>query len=343
LEKSACNIAISAWGRCLFSSPIASLAPLVSSLESENINLVGLADPSAEFYVALDYSKSALRRVTRIPKSNRQLFAFEPRAVNPAQYTSKVRSKFAETTVGSPLQVLSETDRVGFPVAFENIDQVRKRLEATNPELTIDEVVMLNENKFSFIPRSQYKMRCKAVTELAHAGWTVNIGGKNWDSKLKWQVQQQLLTMLANMKAGTRLDLMQFHLPLKAHPNIKIWGRIEDGIDFLGKYRVALAIENDPDYVSEKLFNAVAAGCIPIFVGAPLELLGIPADIAISVQGKDGDFSRALENLSDKKARSVLDAGRKWLLSEDNLLKLSNRQGLQRVSGSITTFVKKAH
>ena len=42
-------------------------------------------------------------------------------------------------------------------------------------------------------------------------------------------------------------------------------------------------IENSADFVSEKLFDSVRAGCVSIYVGPELERYGIPTSTAISV------------------------------------------------------------
>lgn len=58
-------------------------------------------------------------------------------------------------------------------------------------------------------------------------------------------------------------------------------------------YKVCIAIENSiaVDYLSEKLFDALDAGCIPIYYGAPniLELLPAPeASIVVKDLTQDG-------------------------------------------------------
>ena len=42
-------------------------------------------------------------------------------------------------------------------------------------------------------------------------------------------------------------------------------------VDWFKRYRVCVAMENSNavDYVSEKLWDAFAAGCVPIYLGAP--------------------------------------------------------------------------
>jgi hypothetical protein len=58
-------------------------------------------------------------------------------------------------------------------------------------------------------------------------------------------------------------------------------GHVEDKIVTGDKYRVAVVIENSPTYVSEKLFDALRSGCVPIYVGPDLADFGIPSGVTI--------------------------------------------------------------
>ena len=49
-------------------------------------------------------------------------------------------------------------------------------------------------------------------------------------------------------------------------------------------YRLCLVIENWPYYVSEKLFDALFAGCIPVYVGPSLINFGIPPGLVFEAE-----------------------------------------------------------
>jgi hypothetical protein len=49
----------------------------------------------------------------------------------------------------------------------------------------------------------------------------------------------------------------------------------------MSKYRYALVIENSAEYMSEKLMEALFAGCIPIYVGPDPQEYGIPKELVI--------------------------------------------------------------
>jgi hypothetical protein len=57
-------------------------------------------------------------------------------------------------------------------------------------------------------------------------------------------------------------------------------------IDVLGKYKFSLCYENTsfPGYITEKIFDCFAAGCIPIYLGAPDAAEAIPPDCFIDAR-----------------------------------------------------------
>jgi hypothetical protein len=63
------------------------------------------------------------------------------------------------------------------------------------------------------------------------------------------------------------------------------------------RYEVAVVIENEPTYVSEKLFDALSAGCIPVYVGPPLGDYRIPQHLAVQVPPDASAILGAVEEL----------------------------------------------
>jgi hypothetical protein len=47
------------------------------------------------------------------------------------------------------------------------------------------------------------------------------------------------------------------------------------------EFKVAVVIENSQEYMSEKLFDALVGGCIPVYVGPNLGIFGIPPTLYV--------------------------------------------------------------
>ena len=73
--------------------------------------------------------------------------------------------------------------------------------------------------------------------------------------------------------------------------NMPLSSRADSKIDTLRLYKFCVAIENSEDkhYVTEKLYDALVAGCVPIYFGAPNVLEYVPhADAIIDVRALGG-------------------------------------------------------
>ena len=90
-------------------------------------------------------------------------------------------------------------------------------------------------------------------------------------------------------------------------------------LDIFEKYRVAVCLENscEPYYFTEKMLNAVRAGCIPVYHAHPTVAAGILKD-AKWVDPKDHGFDpeRTLKFALDQDLREFQETNEKWLLSD---------------------------
>ena len=94
-------------------------------------------------------------------------------------------------------------------------------------------------------------------------------------------------------------------------------GPIQDKLGVLSGYRFALVIENTrfPGYISEKLFDCLFAGCVPIYDGAPDVARVVPSEAFVDRRqfADYVDLERYLRGMSERDARRYLDAGRAFL------------------------------
>ena len=89
--------------------------------------------------------------------------------------------------------------------------------------------------------------------------------------------------------------------------------------DLLSSYRYTLTMENFryPGYVTEKIFDALAAGSIPVYLGAPDIESFVPRDAFIDIRdfARKEDLSVFLNDLDQAGAESILQHGRDFLQS----------------------------
>ena len=75
--------------------------------------------------------------------------------------------------------------------------------------------------------------------------------------------------------------------------NSNYLGEVGDKRAVMVKYKYCLVIENSSEYLSEKLFDALLSGCIPIYVGPDLTKYEIPTNL----------YLQAKPNLVDVRAK----------------------------------------
>ena len=88
----------------------------------------------------------------------------------------------------------------------------------------------------------------------------------------------------------------------------------------LSEYRFALTMENFvyPGYVTEKIFDALAAGAIPVYLGAPDIESFVPNDVFIDIRDFSGpsELEAFLDELTEAAGMKMIDAGRVFIESE---------------------------
>lgn len=96
-------------------------------------------------------------------------------------------------------------------------------------------------------------------------------------------------------------------------------GIAEDKLAVMSNYRFALCFENAsfPGYITEKIFDAFFAGCIPVYLGAPDVERYIPRDAFVDVREfrTHEELEHHLRGVGEAEARHHLEAARTFLAS----------------------------
>lgn len=111
-----------------------------------------------------------------------------------------------------------------------------------------------------------------------------------------------------------------------------------DKVRTLAKYQFALCFENTsfPGYITEKIFDALAAGCIPVYRGAPDIGHAVPADAFIDASGIDslGELDARLRSVSPERGEEFLASARAFLESP-GARRFSEGEFVEQVSGAL--------
>ena len=84
-------------------------------------------------------------------------------------------------------------------------------------------------------------------------------------------------------------------------------GRVAEKDVVLLDSKFTLVIENSNDILTEKLFDALLAGSIPIFFGPDLSDYGLPDNISIELRGNERDILTRITEMPDNEVDEYLN------------------------------------
>lgn len=167
-------------------------------------------------------------------------------------------------------------------------------------------VVFVNANKISMSSGELYTLR----REVLYSNPNIHVYGPGWaDSSLirLFRVIKECFIALQN--------------PLRFRFRIKrIWlrpdlyhGLANDKVQETAKYKVALVIENSFELVTEKIFDAWLAGCIPVYVGSDLAKLGVNESLFIQAEPNVRSVEAAMVKALDVDHATFIVNLRHWM------------------------------
>jgi hypothetical protein len=151
---------------------------------------------------------------------------------------------------------------------------------------------MIQAAKNSFVKGQLYNLRA----QLASSDSRVDLFGFGWNTSTQKKAALLIVDFYRALRGGAQIDFsclkVAFLKPLA------YLGSTNDKLKTMSSYKVAIVIENSKELITEKLFDAFFAGCIPVYVGPPLENFGIPDHLYVraeaSVKSLSSAISRAL-------------------------------------------------
>jgi hypothetical protein len=336
------SVGISLWGKCLLDHDPNGDWPLVSLIREKGVSILPLNDPGVTHYVAMDHSVSHLKAISkRIPVERRLLIALEPKAIIPSQYSRRVAREYKSVFVNSPIQALSlDNAKLMTLGSLPSLSEVNKAiLENLRSTREPGSLGIINENKYSFVKGNLYKTRRSLVELIANSGIRVDLAGSGWQEGVVPTLRKQFLAFASATMQRAHVDLSNFQSPLASNPNLALHGRVPSAVEFLRDFEFALVVENDPDYISEKLFNAILAGCVPLYVGPPLAVFSLPADLAVPISANSRNISDVVRALTQPDKDRIREVGTEWLEERAGDGVWSNYNHLEGISKAIASFL----
>jgi hypothetical protein len=181
-------------------------------------------------------------------------------------------------------------------------------------------LTMINANKLPRLYRAElYTARLKAV-EYFHRFGEIDLYGKAWD-RAPMRVGKSWVPWTFRFMYDALWEAKQRRWPDPVYAAVAAAskGTVASKAETLGRYTFAICFENMilPGWITEKIFDCLAAGCVPVYWGAPEVTDRIPVESFVDMRQFEGfaDLRRFLHDLKPAQIARYRDAGRAFLES----------------------------
>jgi hypothetical protein len=218
--------------------------------------------------ICVDFERKALPLIRESKRCGVKtvLVVNEPRVVIPQHEQSRIRNKFdLVIDVGRPWA----EPKLKWPQTWRPVSENSSRLERA---------VLVNADKWSFVYGQHYWLRAAAASKLEK----IDVFGFGWERPLFVRLAHRIFELGRTVFSGA-LPNFQGVTDVLATPKF-YKGSASDKISAMSNYKVALVVENSSEVLTEKLFDAWFAGCIPVYLGPPVEAFGIPRHLCVAVE-----------------------------------------------------------
>ena len=241
-------------------------------LESGMIVTKSLSD--ATHYLSLDVKVDEIAQVdlVKIPKRRRFLIIQEPEVVLPANYASKYLKTFG-TVIRVGRNQAKDLYSLYWP-QFWPKDQPK-----TNSKSRADlGAVLIAGNHLSFIAGELYSLRRKCVYKIDN----LQVYGRGWNRGLIDKLKVTSINLSELILFRKRVSRKSLSCWFKNYEkNVE---SPDNKLEILQNFKITLVIENSQEFLSEKLFDAFFAGCIPIYVGPQVSEYSIPNTLVVQCE-----------------------------------------------------------
>ena len=214
----------------------------------------------------------------------RVLIRTEPHVVSPESYKANRLSDFdLIISMGTFDEVRREV--FYWPQVFEvNVPKVLEHWQERQ-----DSAVIVASDKLSFVSGELYSLRREAIFDIPN----IDLFGYKWDRPFRKKLLLMFVEISIALRSSIPISLKAARYFLRRPTNYR--GQVESKRGTISSYKYCLVIENATTYVSEKLFDALFAGCIPIYVGPDLKAFGFPSGLVIEVDPTLAGLTEGLE------------------------------------------------
>lgn len=249
------------------------------------------------------------RRLLRMKHPSINLIATEPPIVRPDNYDPQLHKSFRKVLTWK--KALHERNP-GKYILYH----LPNRLQVNDSLIPFQKrklCVLINSFMISRHPRELYSERIRAIRWFeSNAPGDFDLIGTEWDKPLFTgrlaALNFPLRFLYRRLSFCRRLKTNKY--PSFIGPNTK------SKHSTLQDYRFSIAYENscEPDYLSEKIFDCLSSGCVPVYLGAPNVQDYIPRDAFIDKRDfrTYAELHKYLSTMSETEYRKYVEAAQRF-------------------------------
>lgn len=278
-----------------------------------------------QYYLGFEHDSKSYKRFIRSggSRNNSILVRLEPDSVFPAQYTERISRKYKRVFSPGGIGTIQKRDNLinhpyilclmpTTPTGYEpnlqewivsNVNQGNFTLGHWRQRKGL--ICMVNGNKVSPKNNSNYWLRRKVAKELGSE--MLDVYGPLWNTSIFVKIYHRLGVVVFALKNFTVPNIFSIYGNLLMRfPNAK--GPIVNKPLTLQSYKYSVVIENSQTAITEKIFDCLISGVIPIYVGPDLAEYALPEDLAFVTNGCASDIRRIISTTDEEEIEKKLNA-----------------------------------
>lgn len=302
----------------------------------KNLSTIGLIETdleNCEGIIYINYNRNLYKKCLKFVKNKQHtiLIRLEPFAVFPSQYRKSIERKFG--LIIDPGKALNDkmiSNFTGWPYKYHlnpskprhddpNLDdELKKIIKSENFDILhwerrLNKIVMIAGNKVSPTSKSNYRLRRKVARQLKSN--EIDVFGDMWEFEFTKRLYHRLAVGFHSIKSGFFPNIFELFGGLFTKYKTAR-GPINNKHELLQNYKFSLIIENTSNYCSEKLFDAILNGSIPIYVGPKNSEISLPDNLYFWCDGSIAQIRNFVNSLSQNELTARLKCMKEFVSSE---------------------------
>jgi hypothetical protein len=158
-------------------------------------------------------------------------------------------------------------------------------------------IVMINSNKFSAIKSSNYRIRRKIAKEFKNDPIFALYG--KWNLKKSVELRARFAALRNTIRSCNYPHFQEIFGQLFTNYRVKS-DHVDNKFINISKYKFNLVIENQSDWITEKIFDSIKCGCVPLYIGPSLSNFPKLQKCAVLINPNKLDKLTLLEKISNQ-------------------------------------------